>query len=99
MPPALASVIYTIGILGLFYLDRHRTSRASGALWIPGVWLFLISSRPLSFWLGMTPNVSAVDATQAYVDGSPIDRNAFFFLLFAALAVLVKRRGMVGVLA
>jgi exopolysaccharide production protein ExoQ len=96
MPPAIASIIFTIGILGLFYLDRDKSRRMSKALWIPAVWLFLISSRPASLWLGMSPDSNGVDATAAYVEGSPIDRNVFIFLLFAALAVLVARSGSVG---
>jgi exopolysaccharide production protein ExoQ len=95
MPPAIASIIYTIGILGLFYFDWDKKIRMSGALWIPTVWLFLISSRPVSWWLGMSANFNAVDATQAYVDGSPLDRNVFFFMLLAALAVLLGRSGRV----
>jgi O-antigen ligase len=96
MPPAIASIVYTIGILGLFYLDRYEESRVSKVLWIPAVWLFLISSRPVSLWLEIAPNFLAVDATEAYVEGSPIDRNVFIFLLLAALAVLLARSGRVG---
>jgi len=95
MAPALASVIFTSGILGLFYLDRNQGTRMSAALWIPAVWLFLISSRPASFWFGITPNFSSINATAAYVEGSPFDRNVFFFLLLAGLAVLVSRRSRV----
>jgi exopolysaccharide production protein ExoQ len=96
MPPVIASIIFAIGILGLFWLDRDKTVRMSKALWIPAVWLFLISSRPASLWLGMSPNLKGVDATEAYVEGSPFDRNVFIFLLLAALAVLVARSGRVG---
>jgi exopolysaccharide production protein ExoQ len=96
MPPAFAFAIYAIGILGLFYLDRHQDSRVSKALWIPAVWLFLISSRPVSLWLGIAPNLKGVDATEAYVEGSPLDRNIFIFLLLAAVVVLVARRRRVA---
>jgi exopolysaccharide production protein ExoQ len=69
----------------------------SKALWIPAVWLFLISSRPPSMWFGVTsPEPKGVDATAAYAEGSPFDRNVFFFLLLADLAVLVSRSGRVG---
>jgi O-antigen ligase len=95
LPPIVAAIIFTIGIVGLFYLDRHQGSQVSKAFWIPAVWLFLISSRPISWWLGMAPNFKAVDATQVYVEGSPIDRAVFAFLMLAALAVLVTRRGRV----
>src|SRR6266446_884530 len=104
MPPAIASIIVTIGILGLFHLDRDKTIRMSKALWIPAIWLFVISSRPVSLWLGMagvdaTVAVAYVEGsttTDAYVEGSPIDRSVFTFLLLAALAVLVARSGRVG---
>jgi exopolysaccharide production protein ExoQ len=97
MPPAIASIIFTTGILGLFYLDRHEDSRVSKAIWVPAAWLFLISSRPLSLWLGMAaPNLDAADASQALEDGSPIDRNVFIVLLLAAVVVLVARGDRVG---
>jgi O-antigen ligase len=96
MPPAIASIIVTIGILGLFYLDRHEDSRMSKALWIPAIWLFLISSRSVSLWLGLAPKSQGIDATKAYMEGSPLDRNVFIFLLLAALVVLVGRSGRVG---
>jgi len=92
MAPALASIIFTIGILGLFYLDPSRGARIITPLWIPAAWLFLISSRPASFWCGITPDFSSVDATAVYVEGSPFDRNVFFLLLLAGLAVLIARR-------
>jgi exopolysaccharide production protein ExoQ len=96
MAPFLASIIFAIGILGLFHLDRDQGARMSKALWIPAAWLFLISSRPASLWFGMSQDIKGVDATAAYAEGSPFDRNVFFFLLFAALAVLVSRSGRVG---
>jgi exopolysaccharide production protein ExoQ len=93
MNPALASIIFIIGILGLFYLDQGP--RMSKTLWIPTIWLFLICSRPASMWFGMSPDFKGADATAAYVEGSPFDRNVFFFLLLAALAVLISRRSRV----
>lgn len=96
MPPTVASIVFAIGILGLFYLDRYKDSWLFNAFWIPAVWLFLISSRPVSLWLGIMPDFGGVDATEAYVEGSPVDRYIFMFLLFAASAVLVARKDRVG---
>jgi exopolysaccharide production protein ExoQ len=93
MPPAIASIIFTIGILGLFYLDRHEDSRVSKALWIPAVWLFLCSSRAPSLWFGVR---QSLDSSDIYVEGSPFDRNIFTILLLGALAVLLARSGRVG---
>jgi len=93
MPPTVASIIFAIGILGLFYLDRDEDSRMSKALWIPAVWLFLISSRGVSLWLGMAPSFDSVDV---YQEGSPIDRAVFAVLLILALVVVISRMERVG---
>lgn len=92
----VATILCAVGILGLFYLDRHEDSRVSKALWIPAAWLFLISSRGVSGWLGVRQNFKGVNAADAYVDGSPLDMWVFIFLLVAALAVLIARSGRVG---
>jgi exopolysaccharide production protein ExoQ len=92
MPPIVATLICMIGIAGLFYLDRRNGPRVSKALWIPALWLFIISSRPVSMWFGMTPNFSMdADPTNVYVEGSPVDRAVCMFLMLAALAVLFRR--------
>ena len=93
MPPTVASVIFAIGILGLFYLGRDEDSRMSKALWIPAVWFFLISSRGVSLWLGMAPTF---DSPDVYQEGSPIDRAVFAVLLILALAVVISRMERVG---
>jgi len=93
MPPTVASIIFAIGILGLFYLDRDEESLMSKALWIPAMWLFLTSSRGVSLWLSMAPTL---DSPEAYLEGSPIDRAVFACLLIAALAVVISRREGVG---
>jgi exopolysaccharide production protein ExoQ len=92
----VATILCAIGIPGLFYLDRHEDSQLSKALWIPAAWLFLISSRGVSWWLGMQPSFKGATAAKSYEDGSPIDMWAFTFLLVAALVVLVARSGRVG---
>src|SRR5271157_3986863 len=93
MPPRVASIIFAIGIAGLFYIDRDAKTRLSKALWIPAVWLFLIGSRYVSVWLGMAPT----DMT-AYSEGSPIDRAVFMVLLFAGLGVILNRIDRVSAL-
>src|SRR5579859_3148674 len=90
MPPAIASLVIFVGIAGLFYLDRDKGARISGTLWLPAIWLFLISSRPASLWLGVSP-MAAGDATQAYIEGSPFDRNIFIAMILIALGVIVAR--------
>jgi len=89
MSTALATIICLIGIAGLFFLDRGEKPRISRALVLPAVWMFLNTTHPLSFWLGMSP-APGVGMAQAYLDGSPFDRNVSIFLQLAALIVLLK---------
>jgi hypothetical protein len=92
MPPAIATIIFMIGILGLFYLDRDETARMFRGLWVPAVWLFLISSRGASIWFQVPPDLRLGTRPEDYLEGSPTDRAVYLFLLLAALAVLVARR-------
>jgi exopolysaccharide production protein ExoQ len=93
MPPIAATIVFAIGITGLFLLDRSDKRRVSKALWIPTAWLFLIFSRPASQWLGVSP---ATDEASVYLEGSPIDRMVLAILEGAALIVVISRRRQVG---
>jgi exopolysaccharide production protein ExoQ len=93
MHPNIASIVFTIGILGLFYCDWDKKHRVSGALWIPIAWLFFCFSRSFTGWLGLgTPENQAV----TYVEGSPIDAAVFEILVVLALIVLCTRGGKLG---
>ena len=89
MPPTLATVVYSIGIIGLFVLDRNRQARVSKALWIPFAWMLITGSRPLSVWLETSP---ITGLPQQNLEGSPIDAVFFAVLMAAGLLVLVLRR-------
>lgn len=94
MQPAIASLICAIGIAGLFFLDRGEKTRVSKALVIPAVWMFLNTTHPLSFWLGMSSQGSYT--TEAYVEGNPFDRNIALILQLAALIVLCRKSTKIG---
>ena len=101
MSPQVATIICTIGVLGLFVLDRDRQARTSKALWIPVVWLTISSSRMVSQWLtatGLTNPTVSLDAAERYLDGSPLDRFLLTGLMLLAVIVLVGRRQEVGAL-
>lgn len=89
MPPHVAAAAFALGILGLFWLDRHEGVKTSRALWIPCAWLFLNGSRQVSLWLQMGPTV---DSAEKYLDGSPLDAAFYGALVAAALVVMVGRR-------
>lgn len=88
MQPSIAALLFTIGIGGLFYLERDKKSRTSWELWIPTLWLFFCFSRSASQWLGMTPPSNLANS---YIEGNPLDRTVFIVLELAALAVTLSR--------
>jgi O-antigen ligase len=89
MPPAVASLIFALGGLGLFWLDRDPESRVSPALWIPITWLAIGGSRSVTLWMAGVNRV-AISADQ-YLEGSPLDRNFLTVLILGALIVLFMR--------
>lgn len=99
----LAFIVFSIGIAGLFYLDRDKSVRKSSALWLPVIWLWFIGSRPLSDWLAIW--VGGGRATgpiglDAQLEGSPVDAMVFMVLTAGAIAVLlVRRRSTLGLLS
>ncbi len=87
MNPSIANLVYVIGIGVLFYLNRDNSVQTSKALWLPVIYLWILGSRPVSFWLGTpTPDVGAIQ-----LEGSPIDEIFFGILLIMAIWVLVGR--------
>lgn len=93
MPPGIATVVFVLGILGLFLLDRDRASRVSPALWIPVAWVLLAGSRTLAEWL--EPGAALASPDQ-YLEGSPFDRLVLTGLLAAGVMVLVARGRRAG---
>jgi exopolysaccharide production protein ExoQ len=87
MNPSSALFLFAVGIAGLFYLDRDSSIRTSKALWIPVIWLWIVGSRPVSSWLGLSP----VSGDSQLLDGSPLDRFVFLVLLIAGILVLAHR--------
>jgi exopolysaccharide production protein ExoQ len=85
----IATLVFALGILTLFALDRDGKIHTSKALWLPVVWLLIVGSRPVSAWLQMAPP----RATSQYLEGSPIDRDIFTGLLVLGIIVLFQRRG------
>jgi len=92
VPPTIAAIVYVVGIIGLFWLDRTPQAQTTKALWIPTAGLAITCSRPISMWLGMSENRLAASV---YVEGSPIDAVVLTALLAAALAVVIARKDRV----
>lgn len=91
MNPSLATLVYALGIVGLFYLNRDKSAHTSRALWIPVIWFWILGSRAVSVWLGGGAPPDAPNA-DALLEGSPLDAFVFQSLLASGLAVLLTRR-------
>jgi exopolysaccharide production protein ExoQ len=89
MNAPLAFLIFSLGVAGLFYLDRDKSVRTSMALWLPVAWLWIAGSRPVSSWFGIQSDGYSIAAT---LDGSPMDAAVFEALIVAGLIALFQRR-------
>jgi exopolysaccharide production protein ExoQ len=92
MPPSIAVLVFALGILGLFVLDRDPRCRTSKALWIPVLWVSIAGSRMVSQWL----DLNAASSADVYLEGSPLDRPILMGLLAIGVMVLFSRRRRVG---
>lgn len=93
MPPIVALALCLVGILVLLWRESRVRPGVSAASWIPTLWLLILGSRSVGQWLHLT---APVDAADAYVDGSPVDRMVFLFLMVSSVVVLVYRRFALG---
>ncbi|MRR38827.1 O-antigen ligase family protein, partial [bacterium] len=89
MPPLLA-LLLTILLIGFLLLrDHRREPDAPPWLWIPLLWLLIITSRPVAFWLD--PSMAAQNHTDIE-SGNPIDRAVFLALIGGGVLALMGRR-------
>jgi len=82
-------------IAGLFFLDRDNAARTSKALWLPVIYLCINLSRPLSFWLGMSPPPELPGEPPP---GSPLDQSVVGLLVVFGIIVICRRRHVRAVL-
>jgi exopolysaccharide production protein ExoQ len=86
----LATCLFAAFILWLFYRNSAESSRVSGALWIPTLWVAVVASKPLYYWINGNP--SNIDLF-GFEEGSSIDRNFYLALLFIGICILKQRAG------
>jgi exopolysaccharide production protein ExoQ len=87
-----ALLICSIGIAGLFFLDRNPSTRNSKALWLPVMWIWIAGSRPISSWFGG----GGGGGLASTLDGSPMDAAVFAALMLAGIVVLSFRKSRTG---
>ena len=84
MPPQLALIICSIFVLLLLRLENKQAPEISFALWIPTLWMLMITSKPLGIWFG---SVGA-----GMEEGSAIDRVVLSTLLCLGFIILAGRK-------
>jgi exopolysaccharide production protein ExoQ len=94
MSTSLAVLIFTIGIAGLFVLDRDKSVRTSKALWLPVIWLSIAGSRPVSAWFGN--QAGSAGQLASTLDGSPLDAAIYAALLAIGVVILLRRKKRTG---
>src|SRR5215469_5035530 len=87
MPPSLALLAFFI--LTVVLIRWSKDPAESPTLWLPVIWLFILSSRQLSQWFGVADAQSAIAASE---DGNGLDRAFYLALLFVAFWILARRR-------
>jgi len=89
VPPQIATVLFAVGIAGLFWLDRDGSVRVSKPLWLPVIWLSTNGSRSVSAWLGMGAPMEIPGQPPAT---SLLDQLFAGTLMLSGVIVLIRRR-------
>lgn len=84
MPPRFASILTTIFILFLLRLERKQNPTASYALWIPTLWMLLVTGKAVAGWFG-------IGGAYTEEEGSVLDRQVLSAFLVIGLLILMKR--------
>ncbi len=90
MPQYVALIVWALIIIWLFARERKLHPMSSVALWIPLLWVMLVGSRTVTYWLNFD-----IDPEQIYassVEGSLIDGSVFIILVVGAAITLWRRR-------
>ena len=86
MGASVAALVFTCFSLWLFLKDAKQAKRNSAALWIPIIWAFIIGTKSVSLWLG----ISASYGSMTYVEDLLIDKALFLGLVVAAVVEIVS---------
>jgi O-antigen ligase len=76
-------------IIWLFRVDISQRRLASSALWIPGLWVAVIGTRPVSYWFVLSGigTMGTGEATETH----PANTATYFLLIVSAAITLVRR--------
>ena len=88
MPPAIASLLTAILVLFLLWREARMNRDVSGAIWIPTIWVLLLTTKNTSSWLNMFGIAAGAVSLE---EGSPIDAAVWTVLILAGLKILHSR--------
>src|SRR6187200_2884208 len=88
MPPSIALLACVVTIVVLMRLDIGRTPQVSKAIWVPFIWMLILSTRLPAQWLNLMPASNA----EAFAEGSPLDRTIYLTLTLIGVCILVSRK-------
>lgn len=91
MPRQLAILVFTVFVIWLWRQDAKTRPQFSKALWIPLIWVLILGSHPIGWWLTFFFGIGSTGGSN--LEGSPIN-SAFYSLLIFASIVVVARRGV-----
>lgn len=94
MTSNIALFLCIIFILFLFIYDHKRNPGSTSALWIPFIWVIIMSTMNVSAWLepGMGRGRDVLDKM---AEGNVIDRITFLVLEIIGIVILIKRRAQI----
>jgi O-antigen ligase len=73
--------------------DGSKNPGPSRTLWIPLIWMMLVSTRNVSQWLdNLQTGLQPAEQYMDYMQGSPIDRTVYLLLIMWGLLILFKRK-------
>lgn len=90
MPPVVALTLSFAFTVVLCWYDRRRNPAQSWALWLPTLWLLILSSRPTSLWLSLDPHLMNGEAD--VTEGSPLDRAVYMSMMALGTIELIRRK-------
>ncbi|OGP73399.1 MAG: hypothetical protein A2W09_04310 [Deltaproteobacteria bacterium RBG_16_50_11] len=83
--PLILSALF---IFVMYKLEFKWKPNVSRALWVPTIWLMIIGSRYLSYWLNLS---SPMETPEMVMEGSPFDRIVFLVLNIAGIYIIYRR--------
>jgi exopolysaccharide production protein ExoQ len=89
MAPGSALTLCFAFVLFAFVVDFRQRRGTSAGLWIPVIWMMIVSSRMVSLWFDHGATTGSIEA---YSEGSSVDRNIFAVLIFLGALVLLRRK-------